>query len=657
MRHSPVSGHESGGCVRGSSLSRGWWVWAGLALLIATASRCALLWQARGEVTWAAEVAVSLGWGIVFDCLCAVLVAAPWAMVGWLLPSVRFPLLRRWFLRVVAFGYCAFLMFVLVAEWYFWDEFQARFNFIAVDYLIWTQEVWGNITQSYPMPAILGGLVAAGAAAVWGMERLKILGWVASGNDRLGCRALASLCFLLLAGAVGGVARQEWLPAFANQFNREVAKNGLFALGAAFWEMEIDFERFYCTLPQDEAVQRTRRLIEPSPGVAKPGGPDDLRRSVVCPGPEKRWNVILVCMESMSLEFMQSGGSKRGLTPELDRLAIEGVSFSNMLATGTRTVRGMEALTLSLPPTPGQAILYRPGSVGLMTIGSLFGERGYDCAFIYGGDGRFDYMNRYFGSGGYRVVDKPHWSKSDVTFETSWGACDEDLFRKVIAEADAADSGGRPFHHFVMTTSNHRPFQFPDAHVRLKSDTGRKAAVAYSDYAVGQFVAAARKRPWFDRTIFVFCADHCASSAGKSELNIEGYHIPCVIWNPSLVPARRYDALCSQIDVAPTVFGLMDWSFSWNYFGQDLLDEALADGQPDGQPDGGRAYISNYQKIAMMDARGMSILKPGRQHTEYAIEQATERLVPLGGQAELFADTVAAYQSASRLFRSGRLKR
>jgi phosphoglycerol transferase MdoB-like AlkP superfamily enzyme len=311
-------------------------------------------------------------------------------------------------------------------------------------------------------------------------------------------------------------------------------------------------------------------------------------------------------------------------------------------------VRGMEALTLSLPPTPGQAILYRPQSTGLVTLGSLFGERGYDCAFIYGGAGGFDYMNRFFGGNGYRVVDKPAWKKGEISFETSWGACDEDLYHKVLSEADLADAGGRPFHHFVMTTSNHRPFQFPDGEMRLKSDTGRHAAVLYADHAIGKFLDEARTHPWFERTLFVFCADHCASSAGRNELDVRRYRIPAIVWNPGLVPPREYAGLCSQIDLMPTVLGLMNWSYTTRFLGHDLL----ATGVP--PPD--RAFVSNYQKVALLGPRQLAILKPRREFSLYSVDLKSGSLTPAPEHGRWLDDAAAYYQTASWLFKSGGLK-
>jgi hypothetical protein len=625
------------------------WVWAGLAMVISLLTRMALLVQARHDVSWDGSMLLGVGWGIFFDGVAALFVTGPWLLAGWLLPPVGWRQVRQWWVRGWAFLYAVALLFGGVAEWFFWDEFQVRFNFIAVDYLVWTQEVWGNINESYPMPWIWSGLAGCGAAVVWLLERAGALPWMVAGSDAFGRRALSFLGAVVLLAALAVGVRQSWLPAFPNQYNRELSKNGMFSFGAAFWEMEIDYNRFYRTLPGDAAFARARQRLVTSAAAAASSDPRELRRVITSQKEEKRWNVIVVCMESMSWDLMERGRNKQQLTPNLDRLSREGLFFSNLYATGTRTVRGMEALTLSLPPTPGQAILYRPRSTGLVTLGSLFTDRGYDCAFIYGGDGGFDYMNRYFAGNGYRVVDKPAWTKGEITFETSWGACDEDLFRKVLSEGDRAEAAGKPFHHFVMTTSNHRPFQFPAGKVRLKSDTGRHGAVLYADYAVGQLVEQARNHAWFDRTLFVFCADHCASSAGKTELDSRRYHIPAVVWGPALVPPQEYKALCSQIDLMPTVLGLMDWSYTTRFFGHDLLAA--------GSPKPKRAFISNYQKVALLGPKELVILKPRQESYQYVADLKTGGLTPATDLEAWLDDATAYYQSASWLFKSGGLAR
>jgi phosphoglycerol transferase MdoB-like AlkP superfamily enzyme len=618
-----------------SAALRGGLLIAAIAFSLSLLTRLALLVYSRADLSWNVSLLGAFATGGGFDLLAALFVTGPWWLLCWFVRS------QNSLLLVLAI-YLAVLGFIAVAEAFFWDEFQTRFNFIAVDYLIWTQEVWGNIHESYPLALIFGALACFVSTLLWGLKKLRVIAWAVPKPEAWQSRFKCCFFALGLILGCGWFFKQSDMPQFTNQYAAEIAKNGIFSFGAAFWDMELDYDRFYRTLPREEAFAKMRQqLAEPAATVLG----DTLQRRIIHAGPEKRWNVILVCMESMSAEFMAHFGSRKGLTPNLDRFAEEGLCFEALYATGTRTVRGMEALTLCLPPTPGQAILYRPAGVALRTAGAVFAERGYDRAFIYGGDGRFDYMNRFFGTCGYTVIDKPAWKDGDISFETSWGACDEDSFRKAISEADASHSAGKPFHQFIMTTSNHRPFQFPSGKISRASDTGRDAAVMYADYAVGELVKQAATKPWFANTVFVFVADHCASSAGKMELDCRRYHIPAIVWNPALVAPQKITGMCSQVDLMPSLFALMHWSYESRFFGRDALAAAPQ-----------RAYISNYQKIAQLTPQHLVILKPRRETSLYNVRLRSGLLTPNQNLEDLETETMAAYQTASALFHDGNLK-
>lgn len=627
----------------------------GLFLAFSIVSRFALLITAWRELSLSATLLGALGIGILFDFAAAVFAASPWLLLGILMPE---RILRKrwalWILSALATLYSGILIFITTAEWFFWDEFGARFNFIAVDYLIWTQEVWGNISESYPMGLIIPAIVVLACLVVWGMKRAGLFGFARKAPTSLRHRAIALAILLIVPFLTNRLVSQSLIPAFTNQYNTEIAKNGCWSFFAAFKQMELDYTRWYLKLPEEQTLADVKKLLVTENEPAASADPEDLARTVSKTGDEKDWNVILVCMESLSSEYMSYLGSTEGLTPNLDRLAEESVFFENLYATGTRTVRGMEALTLNLPPTPGQAIIYRPEGTNLKTTFGPFLDRGYDCGFFYGGDGRFDYMNRYFSTAGCRIVDANAWKEKDTTFQTSWGACDEDLFNKTISEADRDFADGKPFHFFCMTTSNHRPYDFPEGRIDLPSHGGRRPAVKYADWAIGDFIKKASGKPWFAKTLFVIVSDHCHSSAGKQDIDVTKYRIPGMIYNPALVGKAKVTKLASQIDVMPTVFGMLNWNYTTLGFGHDYLSPSAA-----GLPE--RSFVSNYQKIAMITPNSMTILKPNRKHSSYNCYLPTGELSPMAWEkvdhTSLLHDTTVYYQSASWLFGSGKMKR
>jgi phosphoglycerol transferase MdoB-like AlkP superfamily enzyme len=344
----------------------------------------------------------------------------------------------------------------------------------------------------------------------------------------------------------------------------------------------------------------------------------------------------------------------------LDALADSSILFTNMYATGTRTVRGMEALTLCVPPTPGNSIVRHTDNAGLFTVGTVFKKAGYARSFFYGGDGYFDNMNNFFGNNGFDIVDKggrfepgDHFNAARtiipdnfIHFKNAWGICDEDLYDAVIRDADNRYARQQPFFDFVMTTSNHRPYTYPDKKIDIPSGSGREGAVKYTDYAIGEFIKKIRSKPWFNNTIIIFVADHCASSAGKNEINVSKYHIPCIIYNLKSDASHTIPKQCSQIDLFATLFGLLHWQYESDWYGNDVL-------LPGFQP---KAYIATYQKLGYLQHDSLLILSPHQQVSANTWNVQTDEQHPVPVDTVLRNKAIAAYQTAYYLYKHNGLK-
>src|SRR6478736_2897488 len=539
------------------------------------------------------------------------------------------------------------LLFGGVAEWTFWDEFGVRFNFIAVDYLVYTTEVLGNIRESYPIPLIVGSLAVLAAALGWLLVRSGLPGrWLDHSveSTRVRCRRGAVWFAVLLA--FGLALNADQLSSFRNNYNRELAKNGLWSLFAAFRNNVLEYEAFYPVLPEADAFKELRgQLAKDGSVLLKPEAFDTLRY-VHSDGTELKPNVIQITVESLSADFLSIFNRASGLTPNLAEIASHSLVFDNFYATGTRTDRGMEALSLSLPPTPGRSMIKRPRNEGMFTLGSVFRAKGYDTAFIYGGYGYFDNMNYFFGNNGYRVVDRNSVAKSDITFANAWGACDGDLFRWTMREADTQAAAGKPFHFFVMTTSNHRHYTFPEGKIDLPSKvSGRSRAVKYTDHAIGEFLRNAATKPWFKNTVFVIVADHCASSAGKTELPVQNYHIPLIIYAPGgQVAPGHIKTLTSQMDYAPTLLGLLNWSYPSRFFGHDVRKI---------EPDDAHALLGNYQKLGHLERDEFVVLRPQRGSAMYRYQLGSCALPPMADDPHERDEAIGFYQTASYLYEHG----
>ncbi len=546
----------------------------------------------------------------------------------------------------------ALLLFGALSEWTFWEEFATRFNFIAVDYLVYTHEVIGNIVESYPVVPLLGGVAALAAGLTW-LFRARIRA-AAAPSTQPGWRVLYAALAFVLPWSAGQLSDIDQMQFSKNAYANELAGNGLMTFFAAYQRNELDYDRFYATLPTAQAAHILGELgVEREP-LSRILHPEANESEAFDPAhsPFKRppRNIVLISVESLSAKFLGSFGNPDGLTPRLDALAKQGVLFTQLYATGTRTVRGLEALSLGTPPIPGQAIVRRPHNDHLATVGEILRRQGYETYFLYGGYGYFDNMNTYFAGNDYRVVDRTDFPKASIGFENVWGVADEYLFDNSLTQLDKTHAAGKLFLAQIMTTSNHRPFTYPDGRIDIASPGKREGAVKYTDYAIGRFIEQARSKPWFKDTLFVIVADHCASAAGKTSLPLEGYRIPLILYAPELLKPARNDTLASQIDIPPTLLDAMGLPGDDHFFGVSLFEEIEA-----GRPQNRRAFISNYQELGYLKNNTLVVLGPKQRVDTFQID-ANGDATPSAVVPRLRDEAIAYYQTAFKAFKAGALK-
>ena len=510
-----------------------------------------------------------------------------------------------WFALFVVL-YVGAIVFNGISEYFFWNEFGVRYNFIAVDYLVYTNEVVGNIMESYPVVPMTLGIVVVTLLITWYLfrrdlvqaEYLKGWRWKA---------VVAPAYVAALFAAIGLLNFNTRFQDSGNVYVNELQANGLYKFYDAFVKNSLDYEQFYITRPEAEAEAFVH-------GVYGSTG-DNLHAVSAGGGSEIRRNIVLVTIESMSASYMERFGNTESITPVLDSLYRLGMAFDRVYATGNRTVRGLEAVTLSLPPCPGQSIIKRPNNAGMHSTGALLREKGYNVTYFYGGNSYFDNMETFFSGNGYDIVDQKSYSPEEITFANIWGVCDEDAYRKVIRTLSEQSRDGKPFFAHVMTVSNHRPFTYPAGKIRIPNDSKTRAGgVLYTDYALGQFLAEASKQPWFDNTIFLITADHCASSAGRTEIPLHKYHIPALIFAPGFVAPQQIEGIVSQIDLMPTLLSLLDMDYDSHFYGRSIFDPDYVN----------RAFIATYQDLGYLEGDTFTILSPVRRYEQYRVVPTEE---------------------------------
>jgi len=599
-----------------------------LFLFLETLLRLVLLIHERANIDAAADALKALAAGLAMDVGVLVYFLLPFCLYLAVMPARWHGTRKDRIASAILFGLFAYvLLFTRIGEWFFWDEFAARYNFIAVDYLIYTQEVIGNIRESYPVFPLLAGI--AGIAALLAYRQYRAASRGRFHAPALGGRMMALGAVALVAVMSFFTLRSELADVSGNRYLNQIARNGIYELFAAYRHNELPYERFYVTEDEQRLTTQLRQKFGLA-GDMKNG----ITRHISADKPETPYNLVLITVESLSADYMKAFGNAENLTPNLDQLAEESLFFTNLYATGTRTVYGLSAITLSIPPLPGNSIVRRPENEGLFSLGSVLNRKGYESKFIYGGYGYFDNMNYFFANNGYGIVDRNDLKPEEISFANVWGVADEDLLKRVLKESDNSYAARKPFFQMVMTTSNHRPFTYPDGRIDIPSKTGRKGGVKYTDYAIGQFLSEARKHPWFDNTVFVIVADHTAGSAGKGELNPAGYHIPMLVYAPGIIAPKKVDALSSQIDVAPTLLGLLNMSYESRFFGQDIMK---------GEP--GRAFISNYQQLGYLTKDKLMVIKPVKQTAFYG--KSGDQFMPTESDDELRQAAISYFQSAN----------
>ncbi len=617
----------------------------GCFLLISMLTRAALLAATgSGVPASASDWLYVFGVGLGYDLLAFAYFGWPLLLLLWLLP--RRWLARRWGSTLVA-TLCLLLLgvllFVAVSEWTFWEEFQARFNFIAVDYLVYTTEVIGNIRESYPMGWILSILAVLTAGVFIGTRRWRL---VRNDGAGFGARSMVVAAWLVVSVFGTWLVSGDLKDRTDNTYVNELAGNGIYQFFAAYRSASLDYPRYYRTLPASEAWAIVRQQVaSPDATFLAANG---IARHIHNATPERRLNVVLISVESLSAEYSGVYGRKHSLTPNLDALATDSLLFTDVWATGTRTVRGLEALALSVPPTPGESIVKREHNEGLFSLGEVFRGKGYDAQFLYGGYGAFDNMNYFFGHNGYDVHDRTEIADRDVHHANIWGVADEDLYTMALKRFDVDAAAGKPFFAHLMTTSNHRPYTFPAGRGPWPQGK-RESAVSYTDWAIGDFLRRARGKAWFADTVFVITADHCASSAGIAALPAFRYRIPLWVYSPGNIAPGRFSGMTSQIDIPPTMLGLLGMDYDSRFYGADVFQQA---------PGHARAFIGTYQLLGYLRDDKLVQLSPHRKAETLQPSLERDQSQPaLHEDPALTLQAIAYYQTAADAFTSGAMRR
>jgi len=637
------------------------------------------------------------------DFLVALGTTLPLLFWIWIVPEKLF---GKWPHRILfALGFFLFWcvqIFLFFVEYYFFDEFKSRFNTVAVDYLTAPKEVAGNIWESYPVVLIVAICVAL--SLLWLVVALIYFRqmWFQPVRARARFSQLA-IAFVLFFGlwitfnpaftVFADMANRDWSACLdwvtssvaGTHFSpdrtlNEVANNGSISFVKAVLTRDLDYGAYYQTMNKDEAYRRARRLLA-EPGADLTSQTNSILRHVAGDFFKPKLNVVILLEESFGSEFWGCLGRTNSLTPEMDTLATnEGILFTNIYASGNRTVRGFEGVLSSFPPLPGDSIVKRDHSDDVESIARVLKRDGYNSIFFYGGRGMFDSMKSYALNNGWdRFLEHNPPFNDDFphpNFETIWGVSDEEVYARAIKEFHALNETGKPFLGTIMSVSNHKPYLYPTGRIPeepteinpkhppglwrrflmkvglSKPGGSRNKVVKYSDWCLGQFFQAAKKEPFWTNTVFVVVADHGARVYGSQSIPIFSYEIPFVILGPAVVKSpTRIGQLGCSLDVAPTVLGLIDRPYDTLFFGRDLLKE---------QPGQGRVFINHNRDIGVMEQNRLVVLGMQKTQEFYSGDPKVANMEPLDTPTktdeEIKTNAIAIYQVADDLYMHDRYR-
>lgn len=592
----------------------------------------------------------TVGLGVLNDLvtLCALL--APLSLYLFILPKkIHQSFVGKVLLAGIIWVEFFAILYLSVAQYYFFKEFNSRFNLVAVDYLIYPHEVFGNIVASYHVVSFL--IIVAVYASVALSLYWNLLKKTSVPQESLAKRGGRLTVHAVLTVLCLSIFSTHSLDFAQNRIVNEITADGISSFFEALHTNHLDYNALYRTGDAQILSGLLKKELATDTSRSQPSGPGLNRVSTGASQGLGKLNVVVIVEESFGCEQVDACGqgldidaavaaSSGRLTPELDELARQGLFFTKAYATGTRTVRGLEAITASFPPIPSESIVKRPGNDHMATWGKVMQENGYHTSFLYGGYSQFDNMKSFYAGNGYAVSDR--LDIEHPRFTNIWGVSDQDLFDHARTYFDQRTASGTPFFSIIMTTSNHSPYTFPAGIDGVRPHGGSRVdGIRYADHALGEFFKKSKDAPWYDNTLFVVVADHGARVYGSERIPLQSYEIPLLIMAPGRVQPQQVSGPISQMDIAPTVLGLLGLPYEAPFFGQNAF---AANEQS-------RVLLFNHNHdVALYQDGTLAVLGLNNSLHTYRCRLGTDRLEEIANDNRLADLAAAYYQTAFNLF-------
>lgn len=585
--------------------------------------------------------------GLRFDLILMSYIAFLPAVLLSLLPDSVLQYIKKFFNIYFIFFLFLFLLMEL-STLDFINQYDTRPNRLFLDYLIYPKEVVGTLLKSY-LPSLIITIILLNSALFFALKFGKKLFYPQESNYKTKLLLFLVVSFFLFWGARGSLTTKRPINASnaifcSDQMTNSLGLNSFYTVAFAAYSMKNEGDvKKYGKMDELEAYSRVKKYMDVTEFLPGEVPFLHLQKPDVS---QPNYNVVVFLQESLGAEYV---GCLNGLplTPELDKLSKEGLLFTNLYCTGTRSVRGIEQVTAGFLPNPSESIVKLSGSQqGFFTLADAFGRHNYDTSFIYGGMANFDNMASFFNGNGFKnIIDETDFDADGKKYamKGTWGYSDEDL--AVKANEYYKSLGKKPFFSLMFSTSNHEPFEFPDGRIKLYEQPKNTVhnAMKYADFSIGKFFELAKKEAYFKNTIFVVIADHNTRTYGKNLVPVNKFHIPALIIAPNVEKGITYDNLASQMDIPSTVLALSGITTKTPMVGRNLLK------LPKGTK--GRTIMLFHETYAFRVDDDIVILNPNAKPLQFKVKSDTE-LIPVALNEEFAKDALAHIVASSNMYKN-----
>jgi phosphoglycerol transferase MdoB-like AlkP superfamily enzyme len=622
-----------------------------IGLIITTLSRIILFFVFKDRVTLIEDYwrifTIGLRFDLIMLCYLSVL---PAALIS-LLPDSILKYLNV-FLNVYFILFLFLFFFMELSSLNFIQEYDTRPNRLFLDYLIYPKEVLGTLVKSY-LASMIVTLILVIVALFFAFKYGKILFYTVVTSYKIKLILFPVLAFFLFFGARSSLTTLRPINASnaifsSDQMTNSLGLNSLYTVAFAAYSLKNEGNTDkYGKMDEFEAYNRVKKYMDVTEFI------DDEIPFLHIQKPDSiapKYNVVIFLQESLGAEFVGCLGGLP-LTPEFDKLSKEGLLFTKLYSSGTRSVRGIESVVTGFLPNPAESVVKLSNSQqGFYSLAEAFGKHKYDTSFIYGGLSNFDNMASFFNGNGFNnIIDETDLDDDGKkhAFKGVWGYSDEDL--AVKANEYFTSLGDKPFFSLMFSTSNHKPYEFPDGRIKLydKEKNTVNNAMKYADYSIGKFFELAKKEKYFKNTIFVVIADHNTRTFGKALVPIHKFKIPGLIIAPNIKNGTTYDKMASQIDIPSTVLALSGITSKSPMPGRNLMTLPANTK--------GRTIMMFNETYAFKVDNDVIIINPNAAPLQFKVEKDSI-FTPVELDKEFAKDALAHIVASSNLYEKRKYK-